>query len=211
MAHKPPAPNHTRTSRQPTRVLRIAGLERACGDLQARMRARLPASRASQLAAAIREQALQVEQLLERRGAALNDLTRPARLAYRWLQYLSDPACLERHLETLALLSERANQAASRKRMPAVQTALYNTAVLYRARQLTDRIELVVHEGFCEAPVEVIDALVEMIFGRRTSARRQLIREFAASPAFTRLAHSLSAGPEPEGSTQGRAYDLEEV
>jgi len=209
-----PAPS--RASARTGPQLRIAGLEKACRAIHLRMHSLLPphprgGPRADGVAAMVREQALQVKRLLERHAAVPADLTRPSRQAYQWLLYLSSPGRLERHLEVLALLSERSNQAASQKRLPPVQVMLYNTAALYRARQYQDHIEFVVHEAFCESSPAVIEALVQTVFGRRSPARTKLIREFAAGDAFTRLAHSLSAGPAPEGSPRGRCYNLEEV
>ena len=220
MTPKTPATNNPKPprgrSKQAGQRLRVAGIAHACRAIQAQMRSLLPPhprsqARVCELSQEIRRQALRIEQQLERRGASPADLTRPSRQAYLWLVRLSSPALLEGHMEALVLLSERANLAASRKRMLPVQASLSNTAALYRARQFPDHIELVVHEGFCEAPAEVIEALVQIVFVRSSPARRKLLREFAASEAFTRLARDLSARPEPPGNPQGRCYNLEEV
>ena len=220
MAPKTPATNNPKPPRgrsnQAGQRLRVAGIENACRAIQAQMRALLPPrprsqARVSELADEIRRQVLRIEQLLERHGASPAHLTRPARQAYLWLARLSSPALLDGHLQALNLLSERANLAASHKRLLPVQASLSNTAALYRARQFPDHIELVVHEGFCEAPAEVIEALVQIVFGRKSPARRKLLREFAAGEAFTRLARDLSARSEPVGNPQGRCYNLVEV
>ncbi len=178
----------------------------------------LAASRAKRRMALLeeaRQQASSVEQICRLAGSTPAGLAGPSRRAYHWLKYLSSPAHLDSHLASLVTMIKLGQRAEFVQSLPArlrplpIKISLYNIPGLYRARLLRDSIQLVAHEGFAEAPLEVLEALLCAALLPGGRPRLAQVKAYADRRAFTRVARALESSPE-EAETQaaGQNYNL---
>jgi len=164
----------------------------------------------------IREQARAVEARCARQGSQPTRLPAPSRRAYQWLRFLSDTEILAGHVRTLSRLVEAGRRVQTQQKT-GLQVEFYVSlnfqASLYRARHVPEGTDLQVHEGFLDAPLEVLDALAATALSRRSAKRTRAIRDYADSDAFAEIALALDADdPTAEqSSARGQCYNLKDL
>jgi len=162
------------------------------------------------------EHAVEVETLAQEQGGTPAHLPTRSRRAYQWLKFLSEPATLVVHLETVrALLGAFRHprcRALKARRTP-VQIVFALSAHLYVARPADDGgLQVTVHEGFVGAPLHVLRALACAVLLRDQGAYQDTVRAFAASDDFLQVVLALElATAADEQITQGHCFDLVQV
>jgi hypothetical protein len=227
LTHLPPPTSRTRP--QPATRLRIKNLVSGCNDLQNQLFAAASnslgkVSDTARLAAfgillqTIQTDAASTEALCQEQHVQPTALPAQSRRAYQWLKFLSDPANLALHLETLKTAIQEAHQPDLLKKLPTarrslpIQIEFFNTPALYRARGDAHAIHITASEGFIGAPREVIRALLLTVFqGKRSPALAEL-RQYAASEEFAEivLAIELTISSE-ETAPHGQYFNLDTV
>jgi hypothetical protein len=165
-------------------------------------------------------------------GAA--SLAQPSLRAARWICWLAEPAGLERQLATLRRAARLARVHDGGKQPRRVRLELYDIAPLVRGRhgqwsggrrrrRLGDGRDLawsrlVAHQGFVDAPDEVLEALLRVGLGA-TGVARTLLRDYARGEAFRGVRSELEvvlprvawAEDEGPGATRagGHVHDLD--
>jgi hypothetical protein len=145
------------------------------------------------------------------RGA--ESLLEPTRRATRWICWLAEEGRLDDQLATLTHVARFAGALPpTERRSRRVRLMLYDTASLVRGRHgawtghgEAKRVsrakrgaraeaggwsELTAHQGFVDAPHEVLVALVRVGLGAK-GAPRSLLRDYARGEAFRRVGHEL--------------------
>ena len=141
-----------------------------------------------------------------------------SRRAYQWLKFLSDPARLMAHLETLRALQEACRARSYCKRVPRrirkapMEMAFTYASYLYKA-QVEDRtLAAKVHEGFIGAPPDVLQALARVLFSSAEDADRDRVKAHAAGEDFAEVVTALEMTTTEIGQrTEGRCFDLEAI
>jgi hypothetical protein len=160
----------------------------------------------------------EADKIIEDQNGRPTDLPTQSRNAYQWLRYLSDPAALAQHLETLATLQTLVQTAVCRASVPVSQRDLPVTitlavaAHLYRSKTHREWREWSVHQGFAGAPANVLEALVCAMLTGEKEPYLATIREYAQGEEFAEVMAALLTSDESgEVVTRGRHYDLDEV
>lgn len=166
----------------------------------------------------IGKQAHQTEQICANADSSPAHLPLQSQRAYQWLKFLSQPANLLRHLNTLATLlkigreiSHQTSVPKPRRKKP-LKPKLYHIASMYRCQTKPDGIHLTISQGFAGAPDDVLRALVSVAYLDKVEPHQHTIRSYTETTDFaeTLLALDLS-GPTPEENIKGRHHNLGEV
>lgn len=170
------------------------------------------------LLAHIRTLVMLVEEMTARAGGGLGLLSPQSRRAYQWLCYLSEAQDLNRHLAALhmahAEIEALKKQPKFRPKRPdlPVRFQLYNLPVIYRFSQQKDHLLIEAHQGFIEAPGEIIRALVRTALTGKNRQSLSQVKNYAHSEAFLSISSTLE-GENLQGAarTQGQHFDLQQV
>ncbi len=149
----------------------------------------------------------EVEHGLGAEDAMLPD---PSRRAYQWAAFMLREEILTAHSHTIARIWKRLlDERRSTRRNMRIHVRLAHAACLYRVR--TDRGELRIQasEGYLHAPDEVLDALMDVSFGRTSEDARRILRRYAGTEAFRNVLHQLEISGLGLGCRQqGRYHSL---
>lgn len=167
----------------------------------------------------IHEEVAVSERLCAEQGGTPGDLPVRSRRVYQWLSFLSEPANLMAHLETLARLLAAAQTPRCGQRVPKArrklvfEPSLVYMSSLYRVYSREETLELIMHEGFVGAPDTVVEALVcAALLGKVSADRRNAMRRYAESEAFADVVEALElATVEATDQPEGRHHNLDEV
>jgi hypothetical protein len=184
--------------------VRISGLIAATDRLHARLAAPEAPPRLGELLTTLQELVARTEALCAEAGVTPGALPVRSRRAYQWMVFLSDAEMLEAHAATVAQL---------RAALPEVaQLALLYTGALYRTRFADGAPDVVIHEGFVDAPANVLAALAEAALDRTATAARERVQAYARTDDFLEVVAALEAATEEaRHRPQGRHVDLELV
>lgn len=158
-----------------------------------------------------------IEALAQEQGAGPEDLPSRSRRAYQWLKFLSNPATLAAHLETLRAVwhefrQPRCPAGLTSRAIPPVQIEFTYGAHLYRAAQSQTGLQITLHEGLLGAPPEVLRAVVCTLYQKENEEYRRLIHEYSASDDFLEVVAALElTTAAAKDFPHGRAHDLEQV
>ncbi|MGC9347253.1 MAG: hypothetical protein ACP5JG_03860 [Anaerolineae bacterium] len=164
------------------------------------------------LATEIRTEADAIADLFESAGGKLFELPTPSRRGYQWMRFLSDADNLSRHLDTLATLT-RAGQRIKSSRPQTARIRIYATSMLFRTRPQKRVMDILVNEGFIDAPDHTLTALMREAFRIGSDVDRDALKRYAASPDYAEVQMALvSATPTDISATaQGVCHDLQEA
>lgn len=169
------------------------------------------------LIAAITADVDAIEALCAEQGGTPADLPVRSRRGYQWLAFLSDPRNLLQHLTTLATLKRLHDEAALRRNLPAnmrvlsLHGELHNSSVLFRVRTISKVLHLVLHEGYVDAPPQILKSVLYAALAQR-KPHLEKARAYADTAAFTDVVVALEASTAALSiNTQGHFYDLAEV
>ncbi|MGC9520901.1 MAG: hypothetical protein ACP5HG_03340 [Anaerolineae bacterium] len=169
------------------------------------------------LSAELHTEAEAIAALCAEAGADPAALPVRSRRGYQWLRLLGTPAYLAQHLRTLAYLTETGRQAfashVSAGAQPPLQLRIFATPMLYRTRLKGRGHDVLVNEGFIDAPESVLDTLVEAALDQSSaSAARETLQAYAASASFVDIQKALLATTEAHTSDAvGQYHDLVEA
>jgi hypothetical protein len=160
----------------------------------------------------------EIEDIFRRYKRGPEDLPTPSRRAFLWLQYLSEPAHLVEHMAALKFMYHLSSDMLFRQKMHHaarsghLKIVFLNQSALYRVRQNKQGIELLVHEGFCQAPQDVLENILNAALVRKLSTRVYHIRQYANSESFQKV-YSLLDGEKKKRHSQplGQVYNLEQI
>lgn len=143
---------------------------------------------------------------LAHRQASPASLTPPARRAYGWIWFLSQPENLAAHIEALRCVY----QAALNQKI-AIQVEFFPQAYIYHTRQQGAALHLVAHEALIDAPPELLHGLIEIVRHGRRSKQAAALRAYSAGPSYARLLSALEPDDHPAAGARGQFFDLEQV
>ena len=158
----------------------------------------------------------QVEAICRESLISPADLPVQSRRAYQWLRFLSDPANLAGHFAALGLLRQIIEEA-DWTRQPrlggrAIRPELFHIGVTHRMRIEGQTVVLILAQGFCCAPREVLEALLQAILlpGQKQAFSR--VKAYVAGEDFAEVTSALELLAVPsQDSQRGRHYDLAQV
>ena len=154
-----------------------------------------------------------VNRLCEKRGGSPEDLPTPSFRAYQWLKFLGQRKWLLNHIYTQAdfynLLVEVFPSLAKQKIGDAIRIEMNHSGYLFRSLKSGRLVVLEINEGFLNAPREVKKIIIEAALQRRTKARLNAIRAYAASADYAKIHSALQANNgQNRLAGSGKAYDL---
>ena len=144
------------------------------------------------------------------------ELPKPSRDAYSWLVFLNNRHNLRQHQQTLKRLfrlSKTAKKRSSKYAQTEIVTLeLVNCAALYRARFSPTGASLQFSEGLIAATDDVLQAVTEAIYLKKTPTRTKQIRQFSLSEPFIDIVMELDLIVQVAAeSAQGGHYDLDKL
>jgi predicted metal-dependent hydrolase len=154
-----------------------------------------------------------VNRLCEKRGGSPEDLPTPSFRAYQWLKFLGQRKWLLNHLYTQAdfygILVEVFPSLAKQKIGDMIRVEIGNSGYLFRSLKTGRLVILQINEGFLNAPREIKKTIIEAALQRRTKARLDAIRAYAASTEYAKIHSALQANNgQNQVAGSGRVYDL---
>lgn len=161
------------------------------------------------LACALRTEVVAIAGLCEDAGGSPAALPVRSERGYQWLSYLSDPAHLAQHLQTLWTLYEAGREHGYEAKK--LEVDLYATSVLYRTKAAGPSRQVLVNEGFINAPRPVLQHLMASALTARGEAPAQeTVRAFSLSTAFSDVQSELQAETQPlTGNARGQVHNLD--
>ncbi len=184
--------------------IRISGLIAAADWVHARLTAPEAPSRLGEHLKTLQELVARTEALCAEEDVTPGALPVRSRRAYQWMVFLSDAEMLEAHATTVAQLRAALPERA--------QLALFYTGTLYRTRFADGAPDVVIHEGFVDAPDDVLAALAEAALDRGATAARERVQAYARTDDFLEVVAALEAATEAaRHRPRGRHVDLERV
>lgn len=158
----------------------------------------------------IHDCAAHIESLCEQHSVTPSILEGPSRRAYRWMRFISDPACLVRHLDALYRGRAVALEMGLVGR-DVLEIHLMDLGALWRVRQKPDRSVLQCHQGFMRAGRDEWEALLGSALVNHTRTLQHTLNSYTTSASFAEVTRALEALAHAEvGSEKGAAHDLRE-
>jgi hypothetical protein len=204
--------------------LSITGVVTSCNRYHSRFRDLVAQVRKSdlgqspeveRLATEIRTEADAIADLFESAGGKLFEMPTPSRRGYQWMRFLGDKENLSRHLDALATLTRTARRIKSSRRQKAslapAHIRIYATSVLFKTHPKKQVTDILVNEGFIDAPDHTLTALMREAFRIGSDVDRDAVRRYTASSDYAEVQMALvSATPMDVSATaQGVCYDLQ--
>ena len=159
-----------------------------------------------------------IEELAREAGAAPGHLPKRSRRAYQWLKFLSDPAALVAHLETLRGLYDACRAGSCRKHAPrairssSVKITFTHASYLYKSRAVDGVLEIKLSEGFIGAPPDVLHALARVLFLSPQATDEGTVKAYAAGDDFIETVTALEmTTADVDERSEGRYVDLRTV
>ncbi len=156
----------------------------------------------------------EIESLAREQGGTPAQLPTRSRNAYQWLKFLSEPATLLAHLDTLCVLLDEfdAPRCRSKARKMPVEVEFAHGRHLYVVRQTNAGLRVTIHEGFVGAPHRVVRALVCAVLLKDEGAYQETIKAYAYGEDFLEVLLALDmTTAADENVTRGHHFDLEQV
>ncbi len=146
--------------------------------------------------------------LCEDAGATPAALPVRSRRGYQWLNFLGDAHNLTRHLRALAVLAEAGTQA--RGAVPAPKIEIFPASVLYRTKVVNRAHQILVNEGFIDAPDQVLRALMRVALGQASDdGALRSIKTYAMSKDFINVRAAVEHTADTlSGDGKGHHHDL---
>jgi len=160
------------------------------------------------LACALKTEVSAIAGLCEDAGATPAALPVRSRRGYQWLSFLSDAHNLARHLRALAALVEAGT--AIRGTGPTPRIEIFPASVLYRTKVEKRTHQILVNEGFIDAPDHVLSALMRVALGQAKDADAlRSIKTYAMSKDFIGVRTAVEQTTDTlSGDGKGHHHDL---
>jgi len=212
---------------QAARTIRISGIIAVQNDINDRMaewadsEPEAPTEDHPQVQALLERITAHVEridELAQREGATPGQLPDRSRRAFQWLKFLSHPAALVNHLETLRALYDACQARSVRRQAPRalrkmrVRITFAYVSYLYKSRAADDVVAVKLNEGFIGAPPDLLQALARVLFSSAQEADEERVKTYALSDDFIEVVNALEmTTAEVDERTAGRYVDLKTV
>ncbi|MEH1779361.1 MAG: M48 family peptidase [Nostoc sp.] len=155
-----------------------------------------------------------IETICSNKQATPANLTPSSRKIYSWIKFLVDEQYLTLHLKATSCILESAKQLLNIRGQNSLQLmiAITNLAGLYQGKRSASVANIMINEGFINAPKAVLQALVESALFGKSQDNTQLIRSFASTGEYTNILLELDLIAEVVAENpQGKFYNLNEL
>ncbi|MEH1853429.1 MAG: M48 family peptidase [Nostoc sp.] len=155
-----------------------------------------------------------IETICSNQQATPANLTPSSRKIYSWIKFLTDEQYLQLHLKATVCMLESAKELLNIHRQNSLQLMIEitNLAGLYQGKRSASAANIMINEGFINAPKAVLQALVESALVGKSQDNTQLIRSFASTGEYTNILLELDLIAEVVAENpQGKFYNLNEL
>ncbi|QSJ15014.1 M48 family metallopeptidase [Nostoc sp. UHCC 0702] len=155
-----------------------------------------------------------IEKICSTQQATPANLTPSSRRIYSWIKFLTNEQYLELHLRTSGCVLSTAKQILNERGQNSLQVmiGITNLAGLYQGKRSNSTANIMINEGFINAPKVVLQALVESALFGKNQQNTQLIRSFVSTEEYTNLVLELDLIAEVVAENpQGKFYNLDEL
>ncbi|QLE59705.1 M48 family peptidase [Nostoc sp. TCL26-01] len=155
-----------------------------------------------------------IEKVCTKKQAIPANLTHQSRKIYSWIKFLTDEYYLQLHLKNTCYLWEIAKHILSMRGQKALQLmiGITNLAGIYQGKMSTISANIMISEGFINAPNEVLQALVESAIFGKSQHNTQIIRAFASTQEYSNILLELDLIAEVVAEkAKGKFYDLDKL
>ncbi|MBN3962444.1 M48 family peptidase [Nostoc sp. NMS8] len=155
-----------------------------------------------------------IETICSSKQATPANLTPSSRKIYSWIKFLTDEQYLQLHLKATGCMLESAKQLLNIHRQNSLQLMIEitNLAGLYQGKRSASVANIIINEGFINAPKAVLQALVESALVGKSQDNTQLIRSFASTGEYTNILLELDLIAEVVAENpQGKFYNLNDL
>ncbi|MEH1970588.1 M48 family peptidase [Nostoc sp.] len=155
-----------------------------------------------------------IEKICSNQQATPSSLTSSSRKIYSWLKFLTDEQYLQLHLKTTGYLLESAKKllVIHGQKSLQVMIEITNLAGLYQSKRSASVADIMISEGFINAPKAVLQALVESALFGKSQDNTRLIRSFASTEEYIAVLLELDLIAEVVAENpQGKFYNLDEL
>ncbi|MBD2356843.1 M48 family peptidase [Tolypothrix sp. FACHB-123] len=155
-----------------------------------------------------------IENFCSHHQATPANLNQTSRQIYSWMKFLTYEQNLQLHIKSTYRVRHIAQEMFKKHQQECIQFKIKftNLAGLYKGRKSSTFADLVIGEGFINAPDEVLHAVVKSALFAKSQAHTQLIRSFATSEEYSSvllmvdlIAEVISENP------QGKFYNLDNL
>lgn len=152
-----------------------------------------------------------LELLTSRHDATPADMGTPSLRIYLWLRYLSNQTNLAQHMRglqefTQIILKEQSSMHLDRENL---LLKIDFSGYLYQRKTSHASTQLLVHEGFIDAPQKIKAQLISAAFARRKGKAVDDVRAYATSEPYLQRSAAISAEPIANRlSCRGKYFDL---
>lgn len=155
-----------------------------------------------------------IEKICFQQKSTPANLTSPSRKIYSWIKFLTDEYHLQLHLKNTCYLLTTAKQMLSRHGQQPLQlmVAITNLAGLYQGKRSANTAQIMISEGFINAPNAVLQALVTSALFGKSHHHTQIIRSFASTEEYSNVLLELDLIAEVVAeNSQGKFYNLDKL
>ncbi len=166
----------------------------------------------------IQQHSAAVEKLCQQNNLSPAELPTQSKQAYGWLRYLSDASTFTDHIGTLITVSQRIRMldglSKSKFWGAQIHVEMSNNGYLYRAQRDPKNpagVKLLLSEGFCGAPENIVDTLLHLCFGTKRGGLDRL-KGYTHSPRYMAVIQAMQLEvPAQPSNLNGQHYDLQRV
>ncbi|MDZ8183712.1 MAG: M48 family peptidase [Nostoc sp. ChiSLP02] len=154
-----------------------------------------------------------IEKICTQQQAKPANLTHQSRKIYSWIKFLTDESYLQLHLQNTRYLLETAKHLLSIRQQPLqLKIGITNLSGLYQGKRSATAANIMISEGFINAPNAVLEALMESALFGKSLQNTQLIRSFASTEEYSNVLLELDLIAEVVAENpQGKFYNLDEL
>ncbi|MBH8565486.1 M48 family peptidase [Nostoc sp. CENA67] len=155
-----------------------------------------------------------IEKICYNQQATPASLTPPSRRIYSWIKFLTNEHYLELHLRASSYVLSTAKEILNQRGQKSLQLmiGITNLAGLYQGKRNNSTANIMISEGFINAPKVVLQALVESALFGKNQQNTQLIRSFVNTEGYTNVVSELDLIIEVVAENpQGKFYNLDEL
>jgi hypothetical protein len=154
-----------------------------------------------------------IETICNKQQLTPANLTEQSRKIYAWIKFLTDEDNLQLHVKNTYYLWETAKHILStREQKIQLMIAITNLAGLYKGTVSTKAANIMISEGFINAPKAVLQALVESTLIGKSQTNTKIIREFANTEEYSNILIELDLIADVMAENpQGKFYNLDKL
>jgi len=209
---------------QKSRLIRLPGITKVCDSLHQQFiqsaELELPQGNHEQLRplaaaayALIQKHGRFLQNRLGRKAPGSFSISNQAWYATQWLDFLCREENFRKHLQAVRtagkILAEERKGSSRKLRSIPFQVRFYPGATLFRSVVKNGVLVVTIHEGFIEAPEQVLQAVIRAALSIRKDPDRHLISAYSSGEHYLRLARKLQNKPAGFSNAGGLFHDLD--